>query len=89
MLPYPLRLIRGNKWWQSIGAGDPLPRSFFPLRQQEEQAVERPMTLQTLLLKDLKVCCCSTDEAERVKTHEMLAMRKLDVLVLSEKKLKG
>ena len=71
------------------GLGIPFSVKTFPRRRQDERGEERHTPLQTLLLGSLNVRGCSTSDVKRREIGEMFLRRKLDVLALSETKLKG
>ena len=60
-----------------------------PARDQEERSKRKLVLLQTLILGSLNVRGCGTIESKREEIGRMFDRRRIDVLALSETKMKG
>ena len=70
-----------------MGTGNPLPLFTIPTRHQRRGAEGR--SSRTLVLGCLNVRGCSTLESKRCEIGDMFQNRRMDVLALSETKMKG
>ena len=87
--PSPPRVVEGDKRGRSGGSRDPPLCIFFPANRQGVEGEGRRSLPRTLVLGSLNVRGCSTDEDKREVIGRMFERRRMDVLALSETKLRG